>query len=185
MRVISGKFKGSSLVTLKNNNIRPTSDRAKEMIFSTLNSILLKDKKKITDLLVLDCFCGTGALGIEAISRGAKEVTFIDSAQVSLKICKQNCEKLNILNSVEIIKLDFINDSLNQIKTKFDLFFCDPPYGEFSIDLLINKTIKIIKNNSYGILELPIQKNELKFDDFKILKERKISKSQFVFVKKI
>ncbi len=185
MRVISGKFKGISLVNLKNETIRPTSDRAKEMIFSTLNSILLMDNKNLTDLLVLDCFCGTGALGIEAISRGARKVIFIDSEEDSLNICKKNCAKLNIMNSVEMIKLDFINNSLSQIYDKFDLFFCDSPYGKFCVSKLINKMNKIIKKNSYGVVELPIQKNKLVFQGFEILKKKKISKSHFFFIKKL
>ena len=64
------------------------------MIFSTLNSILLMDNKNLTDLLVLDCFCGTGALGIKAISRGARKVIFIDSEEDSLNICKKKLCKI-------------------------------------------------------------------------------------------
>ncbi len=184
MRVISGKFKGVSLVNFENENVRPTSDRAKEMIFSTLNSILLKDRKKFTDLVVLDCFCGTGALGIEAISRGTQRVTFIDSKQSSLNICEKNCKKLKIMNSVELLKINFINDSLNKIFVKFDLFFCDSPYGEFSVSKLIRRFNKIIRKNSYGVIELPIQNNILTFDGFEILKKKKISKSSFFFIKK-
>ena len=183
MRVISGKFKGVSLVNLKNRAIRPTSDRAKEMIFSTLNSILLMDNKNLTDLLVLDCFCGTGALGIEAISRGAQKVIFIDSEEESLNICKRNCEKLKIMNSVEMIKLDFVNNSLSQIYSKFDLFFCDSPYGKFVASELVNKMKKITKKNSYGVLELPIQKNKLTFQGFEILKKKKFLNLTFFLSK--
>lgn len=185
MRVISGKFKGISLVNLENESIRPTSDRAKEMIFSTLNSILLMDDKYLKDLLVLDCFCGTGALGIEAISRGARRVVFIDSKEDSLNICKKNCLKLNIMHSVEMIKLDFTNSSLSQIYTKFDLFFCDSPYGKFCVSDLINKMKKIIKKDSIGVIELPIQKKKLKFQGFEIMKQKKISKSHFFFIKRL
>ena len=185
MRVISGKFKGESLVSFENENIRPTSDRAKEMIFSTLNSILIKDKKKFLDLVILDCFCGTGALGIEAISRGALKATFIDSEQRSLNICRENCQKLDIMNLVELLKVDFIKDSLSQVHIKFDLFFCDSPYGQFSVSKLIQKFNKIIKKNSYGVVELPIQKDRLSFDGFEILKKKKISRSYFFFIKKL
>ena len=183
MRVISGKFKGISLVNLENENIRPTSDRAKEMIFSTLNSILLMDDKNLTDLLVLDCFCGTRSLGIEAISRGARKVVFIDSEQDSLNICKKNCAKLNIMNLVEMIKLDFIKSSLGQIYNKFDLFFCDSPYGKFCVSEVINKMKKIIKKNSYGVVELPIQKKKLIFQGFEIIKQKKYLNITFFLLK--
>ena len=89
MRIISGKFKTRLIKTPSNNSIRPTSDRAREMIFNTLNSLLIKDKKKITGQAIIDCFCGTGVLGIEALSRGAEHVTFIDSSNESLNLCRK------------------------------------------------------------------------------------------------
>ena len=185
MRIISGKFKGKLLVSLSDYNIRPTSDRAKEMIFSTLNSILLKDKRNFIDLSVLDCFCGTGALGIEAKSRGSIRVTFIDSINESLEICKLNCKSLRIFESVDIIKLDFMNDNLDQLNKKFDLFFFDPPYNKFSIDKLMNRAKKIMGYNTYAVLELPNNNKQYIFKDFKIIKKKKISKSLFLFLKKI
>ena len=74
MRIISGKHRGTNLFLPPDDLIRPTSDRAKEMIFSTLNSIILKKKLKFDDMKVLDFFCGAGGLGIECISRGFKKV---------------------------------------------------------------------------------------------------------------
>ena len=73
MRIISGKYRGTKLFLPPDDLIRPTSDRAKEMIFSTLNSIILKKKLNFDDMKVLDFFCGTGGLGIECISRGFKK----------------------------------------------------------------------------------------------------------------
>ena len=96
MRVISGRFKGKKLLPVKNLKIRPTLDRSKEMIFNTLTSILFKKKLAFENLTVLDTFCGTGALGIEAISRGAKKAFFIDCSTDALDLVKRNINFLEI-----------------------------------------------------------------------------------------
>ena len=89
MRIISGKFKGKKLFSPNNNKIRPTSDRAKEMIFNTLNSYFLDKKINFSDLIVLDCFCGSGAIGLEFLSRGSKEVIFVDNSSESIEPCQE------------------------------------------------------------------------------------------------
>ena len=91
MRVISGKLKGKKLLPINELKIRPTSDRSKESIFNTLNSILIKKKINLKDMVVLDGFCGSGALGIEAFSRGAKKIYFIGNCIKSLTLAKNNC----------------------------------------------------------------------------------------------
>ena len=120
MKIVSGKFKGRVLKGPNDNSIRPTSNRAREMIFSTLNSFLLKDKKSLSDLKVLDCFCGTGALGIEAISRGAKKVIFIDNSNKAIDICRKNCLELKIEKSTKIIQSDFTKEKKEYL---VDIFF--------------------------------------------------------------
>ena len=90
MRIISGKFKGKKLFSPNNNKIRPTTDRAKEMIFNTLNSYFLDKKINFSDLIVLDCFCGSGAIGLEFLSRGSKEVIFVDNSLESIELAKKN-----------------------------------------------------------------------------------------------
>lgn len=184
MRIISGKFKKRLLNPPINNSIRPTSDRAREMIFSTLNSLLVKEKKNITEQSILDFFCGTGALGIEAISRGARHVTFIDSSIESLDLCRKNCEELEIHEDIEIVKLNIIEDNFPKFKDKFDLFFCDPPYQVYSVKFIIDKIKYLMKKNSYGVIELGEQIKDLDFDSFEIIKIKRISKSRFVFIKK-
>lgn len=185
MRIISGKFRTRLIKTSRNNLIRPTSDRAREMIFNTLNSLLMKEKKKITGQLILDLFCGTGALGIEAVSRGAEQVIFIDSSKESLNLCRKNCEELKIVENIKIVKLDIIKDKFPKFKDKFDLFFCDPPYQTYSMKFIMEKISFLMKKNSYGVLELGEKKTDLNFDSFKIIKKKRVSRSRFVFVKKI
>ena len=76
MRIISGEFKGKILISPDNDEIRPTSDRGKEVIFDTLSSILYKQEKEYKEIDILDIFCGTGSLGIEAISRMQKYILY-------------------------------------------------------------------------------------------------------------
>ena len=184
MRIISGKLKKRLLKPPKNNSIRPTSDRAREMIFNTLNSIFVKEKTNITEKSILDLFCGTGALGIEAISRGARHVTFIDSSSESLDLCRRNCEELEINENIEIVKLNIIEDTFPKFKDNFDLFFCDPPYQVYSVKFIIDKINNLMKKNSYGVIELGKRIKNLDFDSFKIIKIKRVSKSRFLFIKK-
>ena len=106
MRVISGQLKSQKLLKPKNSLIRPTSDRSKEMIFSTLISILRNENKKLEGLDVLDGFCGTGSLGIEALSRGAKTSTFVDSSKKSIELARNNCKKLGLIQKSFFYNLD-------------------------------------------------------------------------------
>ena len=85
MRIISGELKGKTLISPDNNEIRPTSDRGKEVIFDTLSSILYKQDKEYKEIDIIDIFCGTGSLGIEAISRGSKNIFFIDKNSINKK----------------------------------------------------------------------------------------------------
>ncbi len=184
MKIISGKLKGRNLLGPKSSHVRPTSYRAKEMIYSTLNSLLIKMNKSLTNSTVLDCFCGTGALGIEAISRGAKKVFFIDNSEEALKICEENCYKLEIINSVEIINLNLINKDLNNIMLNFDIFFCDPPYGKVSIEDILDKINPKLNSNAIGIIELPKKHQNINFKNLKVLKKKYTANSQFNFILK-
>jgi len=187
MKIISGKLRGRLLVGPKDSFIRPTLNRAKEMIFSTLNSILLKNNKSMSDSLVLDCFCGSGALGIEAISRGAKKSIFVDNSTQALNLCKLNCTKLNILDISEFIKSDLENLAFHSQKDFIDIFFFDPPYNKVKIDQILERfnNEKIIKKNAVGIIELPKESLRLELPGFHLLKKKIVSGSEFLFVTKL
>ncbi len=119
MIVSSGKYRGRKLVDNKFNHIRPTADIVKQAIFNKLSF-------QIQDARVLDLFCGTGALGIEAISRGAKEVIFADKDARSLALTKQNLASLGI--TAKTMRGDY-KDVLKQLQgRKFDIILLDPPY---------------------------------------------------------
>lgn len=139
MRVISGKSRGKKLISLEGDNTRPTLDRVKEALFNIIQF-------QVQDAVVLDLFAGTGALGIEALSRGAKEATFCDKVPDAIKVIKQNVINTNNLNKTIIINKDY-KDALENISKqnkKFDIIFLDPPY---KTNLAIESLQKIIMSN--------------------------------------
>ena len=182
MRIISGRYKGKKLLLPPDSLIRPTSGRAKEMIFSTLNSILSKKKLKSNDMKVLDFFCGTGGLGIECISRGFKKVCFIDNSKIAIDLTKKNLDLIRAQKFAEVYNSDF--RELKLIQFKADIFFLDPPYNKFKIPQILEsiRNAGLVKNKSIGVIELPksIVENELAC--LKIIKEKKISNSLFLFI---
>lgn len=131
MRIISGKYRGKALTPPKNDRVRPTTDRIKETVFNILQF-------RISDATVLDLFAGSGALGIECISRGAKEVVFVDKDGASLQILNANLK--GIEGDYRVYAGDFLS-ALHSIHTKFDIIFIDPPYesnlGELAIEYIV------------------------------------------------
>jgi 16S rRNA (guanine966-N2)-methyltransferase len=118
VRVIAGRLGGRTLSSppSRSREIRPTSDRAREALFSILGDV--------SDLSVLDLFCGTGALAIEAISRGADSAVLVDRATA---LAKRNVEALGIANRCELVRSDALR-YLERSSDRFGLVFCDPPY---------------------------------------------------------
>ncbi len=184
MRIISGKFRGRKIIGPKNNLIRPTSDRAREMIFSTLNSILSKHNISLNGLVVMDCFCGTGAFGIEAISRGAEKVVFIDYSAECLDVCKSNCNKFQINEKSKIFKIDFFKEKIAEQFFKIDILFCDPPYRKFNLSKIIQRIDKLVKKHCFIIIESQIEDYKNELDGYELIKIKYISNSQFIFLKK-
>tara|TARA_B100000029_G_C17293871_1_gene858032 strand:- start:230 stop:787 length:558 start_codon:yes stop_codon:yes gene_type:complete len=182
MRVISGKLKGKKLLPINELKIRPTSDRSKETIFNTLNSIFIKKKIDLLDMVVLDGFCGSGALGIEAFSRGARKIYFIDNCIKSLNLAKKNCSVLQIVSFVKFFKFNLL-EPVNR-KINADLFFLDPPYSFINHKEILNKiyTENLVSKKSIGVLEFPKNKRLSKIENFNIIQEKIISNSVFFFL---
>lgn len=122
MRVITGIAKGKRLETPEGMDIRPTIDRVKEAIFSSIQFELFNSE-------VLDLFAGTGQIGIEAISRGAKAAVFVDNSRKSLEVVKKNLEITNFTSKSTIINMNGI-DYAHTTDKKFDFIFLDPPYNK-------------------------------------------------------
>ncbi|NCB41679.1 MAG: 16S rRNA (guanine(966)-N(2))-methyltransferase RsmD [Clostridia bacterium] len=122
MRIITGKFKGRKVKPPKNFDIRPTSDRVKEAIFSILDPYINEDT------VIVDLFCGTGNLGLEALSRGAKTVYFSDVLRESVLLVKENIMSFGVSNQSVILAGDF-KQNIKRINEKVDIFLLDPPYA--------------------------------------------------------
>lgn len=137
MKVTSGKFGGRRLVENTYQHIRPTADMVKQAVFNKLTYLL-------NGARVLDLFCGTGALGIEALSRGAKEAVFVDMDKRSIALTNTNLKNLNI--SAEVYCESFESALIKLKGRQFDLILLDPPYKAG----LYEKAFKLI--SEYGCL---------------------------------
>ncbi len=120
MRVISGKFKGHKLVSFNEDHIRPMTDRVKESVFNII-------APHLEGARVLDLFSGTGSLGIEALSRGAAFVQFVEKDPKSIKVIIENLDKLHIESGVDIQKADVFT-YLSKADESYDLILIDPPF---------------------------------------------------------
>lgn len=133
MRIIAGKRKGLLIKTIDGDSTRPTRDMVREALFSILTG-------RIIDCKFLDLFAGSGAIGIEALSRGAEECYFSDINAQCVRIIKENIEKAQFANESHIYNLDY-KQVLKKLRgNKFDIIFIDPPYnkgmGVDSIELI-------------------------------------------------
>lgn len=135
MRIVGGEFRGRTLISPKSADTRPTSDRTRESLFN-----ILVNRLDFEDLRVLDLFAGTGALGIEALSRGADNCVFVENASSPYTVIRQNIENLNLHERTKLLKLDATKLGANR-GGGFDLVFLDPPYskslGEKSVESLV------------------------------------------------
>ena len=122
MRVITGTARGRRLLTLEGEDVRPTTDRVKEAVFSIIQF-------ETEGRAFLDLFAGSGQMGIEALSRGAKEAVFVDSAKKSVGIIRENLASTNLAQNAKVCQLDW-QSFLSMNTAKFDTAFLDPPYGK-------------------------------------------------------
>ena len=123
LTIISGRYKGRRIIAPRGTKTRPTSSRVREALFSILGS-------RVNQATVLDLFAGSGAMGLEAMSRGAASVFFVDKSAMAVAVVKQNCQTLNIEN-FQISKRDvsvFLKSK--QDGMGFELIFADPPYRQ-------------------------------------------------------
>ena len=155
MRIIAGKLRHQILLdSSKYTELHPTTDRNRQALFNVLtNGSFLNDINfNLVDANVLDLCCGTGAIGFEAISRGAKHLTAIDNNYEHLSIAKQNAQKLKISNSCNFILADA--SKLPVCNENFDLVFIDPPYS-FNYQIIFEELQKklYLKKNQFVVVE--------------------------------
>jgi len=157
MRVISGTARGVTLKTPEGLSTRPTTDRIKEAMFSIIQFDIPGTK-------VLDLFGGTGQLGIEALSRGAKSAVFVDSADSACRLIRENLSKAKLQTAAKVIRSDYLT-FLKSTKEKFDIILLDPPYAEVFLEnsLKMISEIDILQTNGIIVTERPVEK-ELSWD---------------------
>jgi 16S rRNA (guanine(966)-N(2))-methyltransferase RsmD len=156
MRIISGTSKGRKLATPGNRSLRPTSDRVKESIFNILRG-------QIEGRVVLDLFAGTGNLGIEALSRGAKKVIFVEKARQALRLIQRNLSQFGLEERSEVLPID-ANRAIGILKRRgktFDLIFMDPPYEKGLIERSLAKLISHPIYHRESILVIEHHRREL------------------------
>ena len=138
MRIITGKARGLHLNVPKNYDVRPTADRVKESLFNIIGS-------KVVDAAVLDLFAGSGNLGLESWSRGARLVQFVDNSRVSLRLTESNIQKCRAEAECKVLKHDAEAevDLLYKQGQRFDLVFVDPPYNKGWVQKIL---VKLEKN---------------------------------------
>jgi 16S rRNA (guanine966-N2)-methyltransferase len=124
MRIITGKYRGRILTTVKDLSVRPATDRVKSTIYNTMQNRLGMD-----GIRVLDLYAGSGSLGFEALSRGAQEVVFVENSPRVLDMIRENASKLGCADSCSFVRLDAV-EYLRTAVGQFDLIFVDPPYAD-------------------------------------------------------
>lgn len=180
MRIIGGKFRSRVLAEFAGQDVRPTSDRAREALFNILSM-------KLPLARVLDLFSGSGALGLESLSRGAKEVCFNDYSKESLQILKKNLTALQIPVNGEQAKVqnsDYLV-CLDGVRGQFDLIFLDPPYRlEYGVKALERISQRgLLTENGVAVYERD-RPFEGEISGLEKYDERKYGKTYFTFFKR-
>ena len=182
MRIIGGMMRGTKLYTLEGENTRPTLDRVKESLFNILNF-------KFQEANVLDLFSGSGALGLESISRGASKAILCDSSKEAFKIITSNVQKVKASDKVKVYNLDFEKclEKLYDEKYKFDIIFLDPPYKSEYYEKSLNRIFEYDLLNEDGVIILETDERDrivsiIDETKYCIYDERKYGRAFLIFL---
>jgi 16S rRNA (guanine966-N2)-methyltransferase len=182
MKIIAGKFKGRNIESSKDANYRPSTSRFRESVFNILNSGRFTDFN-ISEAKVLDLFCGTGSLGLESMSRGAKSVCFVDIDGENFYQIRNFAKKVQIENLVSYMTLDA--SKLCNAQMNFDLVFLDPPYKKDLISKTLESLLKYgwLKDKAYIVIECEKSDEFMTPNSYQIIDERKYGKTKLVILK--
>jgi 16S rRNA (guanine(966)-N(2))-methyltransferase RsmD len=178
MRVISGSFKGKRLYGSNDYKIRPTTDKVKESIFNIVREF-------ISEREVMDLFCGSGSLGIEALSRGAKKVTFVEKSSSSIALLKKNIYHLQLVTSAyQIIQRDVLHYCADT-HNSYDVILADPPFEYPPLPELVRMIItrSVLRENGVLIIEHettnPIESST---SCYNVIQQKKFGRSLISFI---
>lgn len=180
MRVISGSARSLRLKTIEGNGTRPTTDRIKETLFNMIND-------RLYDCRFLDLFSGSGAIGIEALSRGAREAVFVENNKKAVSCIKENLKFTRLIDRAQIIERN-AESAVAGLSGRFDVIFMDPPYdNEYEKKMLelISKS-DIADRDTLIIVEASLDTkmdylNEYRYD---IVKEKTYKTNKHIFIQK-
>ena len=182
MRIVGGEFRGRPLATPRSNGIRPTTDRTREAVFNVLAH---RYPEKLDGARVLDLFAGTGALGIEAVSRGAAFTLFVDNGAEARALLRNNVEALGLGGVTKVYRRDATNLGPAHPMEPFSLAFLDPPYGKG----LAEQALASLRDGGWltpGALLVVEEAKPAAFaapDGFEELERRAYDDTEFVFLR--
>lgn len=180
MRVITGTARGIQLKTPEGMATRPTADRVKEAMFSIIQFDL-------PGAAVLDLFGGTGQLGIEALSRGAKNAVFVDAGEQACKLIRENLKRTRLEEQGKVIRSDYL-EYLSKSREQFDIILLDPPYAEVFLENALNRIteIDILRSNGIIMTERPLGKElPWKYEGYTRSKDYKYGKTLLTIYRKV
>lgn len=174
IKIIAGELKGRKLSTINIKNIRPTQAKVRKSIMDSIRTF--------EDKTILDLFSGVGTLGIEALSRGAKKVKFIDNNNNVISILKKNILLLDLAEKTSVSKNDVIN-FLKRESNTYDIIFADPPYREYKFEDLLPLVSKLLNKN--GLFCFESNKYAISFEENDNFKIKKYGNVQVAFWRNI
>ena len=180
MRVITGKARGIQLKTPEGLTTRPTADRVKEALFSIIQF-------EIPGAQVLDLFGGTGQLGIEALSRGAKSATFVDAGEPACRLIRENLRRTKLEAEGRVVRSDYM-DYLKRCREEYDIILLDPPYAEVFLENALKQIaeIDILRSGGIIVAERPLGKElPWEFEGFTRSKDYKYGKTLLTIYRKV
>lgn len=169
MRVITGKARGRILETLKGDDVRPTTDKVKEAVFSAIQF-------ELEGRHFLDLFSGSGQMGIEALSRGCSTATFIDRSKLAVKVIERNLSVTNLKQFAKVYNADSVNFIKNSVD-EYDIVFLDPPYNKGILQEVMPLVAQRMKKTGIIICESALNDEILqKYYKFTLDRERTYGK---------
>ena len=177
MKVIAGIYKGRNIDTIKDTATRPMMGIAREGIFNTLQF-------SFENADVLDLFAGSGSMGIEALSRGAKYVTFIDNSPDCIKQINKNLQEYK--NDYSVLKLD-VSNYINEVASKYDIIFYDPPFEYLTEDINedINEIVKNLDKDAFIVIHRHSNSSSIVLpNDVELYKEKNYGQSKILILRK-
>lgn len=176
MRIIGGKYRGKKLTPPVDNNIRPTSDRMRETLFNMLEH---GSRRGVRGTKILDLYAGSGALGIEALSRHAEHVTFVDNNFKSMKLIKENCALIGQPENITFISND--GTKIQKRDQEYGIIFIDPPYRKNLILPTLENILhqKLISTDGLAVIEYASDEDIKLPNHFREIKMKKMGEATF------